>query len=64
MDIPSHPTRKPPVPIYRPPVVPCVLIDGNHDGEVITKVDVDAPETVRDLLTAIKRLIKTYKDRS
>ena len=62
--IPTHPTRKPAVPVYRPPVVPCVLIDGKHDGEIIATVDVDAPETFRELIAAIKKLIKAYRNRS
>ena len=62
--IPAHPTRKPVIPVYRPPVVPCVPVDGKHDGEVIATVDANAPESFRELLAAIRQLIKSYRNRS
>lgn len=62
---PSHPIRKPAVPVYKPPVVPYVPIEGRRDGDVIETHDSEpAPSTFGELVEAIRKLVRDYMNRS
>ena len=64
-DYPCHPIRKPVVPVYKPPIVPCVITEGTHSGEIVATANVaQKPETLRELFAAIIKTIKGYLKRS